>query len=87
MDFEYGTTVWSSARTGARGRSAWADERLAAAGLARTGDVEQPRVRPWATVLRMPTSGGTVWLKATGPEVAFEVGLYELLVRVAPSAC
>ena len=25
-----------------------------------------------------------MWLKATGPEVAFEVGLYELLVRVAP---
>ena len=25
-----------------------------------------------------------MWLKATGPEVAFEVRLYELLVRVAP---
>jgi hypothetical protein len=82
--FEYGTSVWSSA--GWRERAtAWADERLAAAGLARTGAVEQPRVRPWATVLRIPTSSGTVWLKATGPEVAFEVGLYEVLVRVAPA--
>ncbi len=83
MDFEYGTTAWSSADWRARA-TAWADERLAAAELARTGAVEQPRVRPWATVLRIPTSAGAVWLKATGPEVAFEVGLYELLVRVAP---
>jgi hypothetical protein len=80
---EFGTEVWSSADWRQRA-TAWADERLAAAGLARTGAVEQPRVRPWATVLRIPTSAGAVWLKATGPEVAFEVRLYELLVRVAP---
>ena len=84
MDFEYGTKVWSSAEWRAQA-VAWADEGLAAAGLARTGDVEQPRVRPWATVLRLPTTDGSVWLKATGPEVSFEVRLYELLVRVAPA--
>jgi hypothetical protein len=35
-------------------------------------------------VVRIPTEGGPVWLKAAGPLVAFEAGLYELLVRVAP---
>lgn len=33
------------------------------------------------TVLRVPTTAGTVWLKATAPETGFEVGLYELLTR------
>jgi hypothetical protein len=63
----------------------WIDRRLAEAGLERTGDVEQPRVRPWATVLRAPTTGGDVWMKAAGPATAFEAGLYELLAREAPA--
>jgi Phosphotransferase enzyme family len=62
----------------------WLDEQLAAAAMERTGDVEQPQVRPWATVLKIPTSGGAVWLKAAGLTTAFEVGLYDLLQRVAP---
>jgi hypothetical protein len=32
----------------------------------------------------VPASGGAVWLKAAGPEVRFEVGLYELLAQVVP---
>jgi Phosphotransferase enzyme family len=63
---------------------AWLDEQLAANGLRRTGDVEQPHLRPWATALRAPTDRGPVWLKAAGPETAFEVALYRLLERVAP---
>jgi hypothetical protein len=62
----------------------WLDDRLHAAGLQRTGDVTQPYVRPWATVLSAPTGTGRVWLKAMAPGTAFEVGLYELLVRLAP---
>ena len=63
---------------------AWLDERLAASGIRRTGEVEQPHLRPWATALRAPTDQGPVWLKAAGPETAFEVALYQLLERVAP---
>ena len=33
----------------------------------------------------VPTGGGPVWFKATGPAVAFEAGLYELLQRAAPA--
>ena len=62
----------------------WIDRRLADAGLERTGEVEQTRVRPWATVLRTPTTGGDVWMKAAGSATAFEAGLYELLSREAP---
>jgi hypothetical protein len=62
----------------------WLDERLAEADIARTGEVEQTHLRPWATVLRAPTTRGAVWLKAAGRDTAFEAGLYELLHRVAP---
>ena len=70
---------WLAAATG------WLDERLAAAGRTRTGPVTQPHVRLWSTVLRAPTDAGPVWLKAPGPEAAFEVPLYGLLAHVAPS--
>jgi hypothetical protein len=64
----------------------WLDERLAVAGLERTGTVERLRTRPWATILRAETSGGAVWLKACGAGMAHEPPLYELLAGVAPAA-
>jgi len=74
----WSTEAWREQAVG------WIDRRLADSGRARTGAVEQPRVRPWATVLRAPTEDGDVWMKAAGPATAFEAGLYELLARVAP---
>jgi Phosphotransferase enzyme family len=79
----YGVEVWSSASWRERAVS-WLDEQLAAAGIERTGEVEQPHLRPWATALKAHTTNGPVWLKAAGPGTAFEVGLYELLQRAAP---
>lgn len=70
--------------TGVAQAVAWMDERLAMAGRTRSGPVTQPRVRPWATVLQAPTDHGPVWLKATSPATAFEVGLYQLLAEVVP---
>jgi Phosphotransferase enzyme family len=78
-----GVAAWSSAAW-REAAVAWMDERLAAAGLERAGEVEQPRVRPWATVLKVPVTGGTLWFKAAGPGTAFEVPLYELLARAVP---
>lgn len=63
---------------------AWLDERLAAVATIRTGPVTQPRLRPWGTVLTATTTRGPVWLKAPGPETAFEVPLYRILARAAP---
>ena len=52
---------------------AWVDERLADLGRERTGDVEQPHVRSWATVLRVPTADGPVWFKANTEALRHEV--------------
>jgi hypothetical protein len=78
-----GSDTWASARW-RRAATAWLDEQLDNQGIRRTGDVEQPHLRPWATVLSAPTTIGRVWLKALGPATAFEAGLYELLRRAVP---
>jgi hypothetical protein len=67
-----GVEVWSSASWRELAVS-WLDEQLAAAAIQRTGQVQQPHLRPWATALKAPTSHGPVWLKAAGPGTAFEV--------------
>ena len=50
----------------------WADQQLAAAGLERDGEAEQPHVYPWSTALRLPLRDGAVWLKSVGPGSAHE---------------
>jgi hypothetical protein len=75
--------IWSSPQWRAEAVT-WADEQLAERNLARTGEVEQPHLRAWATVLKIPTTGGPVWLKAPGAGTAFEVPLYPLLLDAAP---
>lgn len=78
-----GLDLWRSAEW--RGSAtAWLDDRLAEAGTERTGEVDQPHVRPWATVLRAPTTAGPVWLKATAPGTSAEIGLYALLREIVP---
>jgi Phosphotransferase enzyme family len=79
----HGVAVWASAAWREEA-VAWLDERLGEASIQRTGEVEQPHLRPWATALWAPTSAGRIWLKAAGPETAFEIGLYEIVARVAP---
>jgi len=79
----WGVALWGSAAWRAEAL-VWLDAELAARGVARTGAVEQPHLRPWATALRVPTAAGVVWLKAAGPGTAFEVPLYRLLSRLAP---
>ena len=59
---------------------AWAD-----AHVTRTGPPEA-RERPWASVLRLPTADGPVWLKVTTPATRPEVGLYRLLTTTAPAS-
>ncbi len=65
-------------------REDWVDERLAARGIRRTGELELVRERPWASILRAPTTSGAVWLKAAASATAFEAPLYELLTEVVP---
>jgi hypothetical protein len=83
MGPDSGVAVWSS-RAWRERAVGWLDEQLLEAAIERTGEVSQPRVRPWATVLSAPTTVGRVWLKAAAPRTAFEVGLHLLLHRVVP---
>jgi hypothetical protein len=69
----WSTEQWRLEATG------WLDARLADNGAARTGPLEQPHVRPWATALTAPTTMGRVWLKAMAQGTAFEARLYPLL--------
>src|SRR5262249_25060389 len=78
-----GRDTWATARW-RRAATTWLDEQLDNQGIRRTGDVKQPHLRPWATVLSAPTTPGRVWLKALGPATAFEAGLYQLLRRAVP---
>lgn len=63
---------------------AWIDDALAAHGIARTGEVEQPRLRMWATSLTVPTDRGRFWFKENCPGQAFEAGLVDVLARLVP---
>jgi Phosphotransferase enzyme family len=49
-----------------------------------TGEIEQPHVRWWSTVLRVPTREGDVWFKANAAPHVFEAGLLAILERVHP---
>ena len=64
--------------------TAWARARLAEHGLEPTGEIEQPHVRWWSTVLRIPTREGDLWFKADAPPHAFEARLLPILERVRP---
>ena len=44
-----------------------------------TGDIEQPHLYPWSTVLIVPTAGGRLFFKATAPETIFEAALTKKL--------
>jgi len=56
---------------------AWIDHRLAALGRTRTGEVEQPHVTDWSTVMRVPTDAGTVWFKANDDTMVHEAAVLE----------
>lgn len=62
----------------------WVIESLDRLGLTLMGPIEQPHVRPWATVLRAPGSEGTVWCKAMVAPVSHEPVAISILARAAP---
>ena len=58
---------------------AWIDERLGELGMTRTGAIEQPHVRDWATAMRVPTDQGTVWFKANEEALGHEAAVLEVV--------
>jgi hypothetical protein len=49
-----------------------------------TGEVEQPHLYPWSTVLHVPTGEGKLYFKATAPETIYEVPLTKMLADWYP---
>ncbi len=62
----------------------WIDERLGELGIERIGDIEQPHVEEWSTVMRVPTADGTVWFKANHEPLRHEAALTALVAARAP---
>lgn len=62
----------------------WIEAELKRLGLSATGAIEQPHVRPWSTVLRVPTTEGSVFFKANSPAYAHEAVLALALARWRP---
>lgn len=48
------------------------------------GEIEQPHVRWWSTVLRVPSAEGDLFFKAVAPIHRFEVPLTRLLAELQP---
>ena len=62
---------------------AWADARLTAAGLTRTGPAVQQKTWNLSSIWRLPTTDGDVWLKAVPPFFAHEGGAIQALASPA----
>ena len=64
--------------------TAWIHEALDRRRIRVTGPIEQPHVRPWSTVLRVPTNEGAVFFKASAPVCAHEPAATLALARWRP---
>jgi hypothetical protein len=62
----------------------WIDRRLDQLGLARTGEIQQPHIYRWSTVLRVPTDRGDVWFKANAAALRHEAALVERIAARRP---
>jgi hypothetical protein len=64
--------------------STWLQATLDHQGLQLLGEIEQPHIRPWSTVLRVPTDAGTIYFKAASPVLGHEPALTAALARWRP---
>jgi hypothetical protein len=64
--------------------SAWIQAELTLRHITITGSIAQPHIRPWSTVLRVPSSVGDLYFKATAPALAHEPALTQALARWRP---
>ncbi|HET8785261.1 MAG TPA: phosphotransferase [Candidatus Limnocylindrales bacterium] len=76
---EVGRRRWTDP-TWLAGFSRWATGQLDALGYRLTDAPSQDHVRPWSTVLRLPTDRGPVWAKAMRASTAHEARLLPAMV-------
>lgn len=64
----------------------WIERELHRQGIKRIGSIEQPHIRHWSTVLRVPTIIGNIYFKAVIPNLAYEAGLTQTLSHWYPDS-
>jgi hypothetical protein len=62
----------------------WIHEHLARLGAAEVGVIDQQHVRPWSTVMRVPTDRGDAYFKANTPVLQHEAALVTILAARCP---
>ena len=65
--------------------STWIHFELNRQDITVTGSIEQPHIRPWSTVLRIATTSGIVYFKASAAMLVHEPALTEALSRWQPA--
>ena len=63
---------------------AWVEEQLALLGANPVGEIDQFHVRPWSTVMRLPTGRGDVYFKANMTLLKHEAALVTMLAARRP---
>jgi hypothetical protein len=62
----------------------WIQAEAASRSIRITGEIQQPHLYPWSTVLIVPTSEGRLFFKATAPETIYEAALTQKLAEWRP---
>ncbi|MEJ2746998.1 MAG: phosphotransferase [Anaerolineae bacterium] len=62
----------------------WIRDELAAQAIAITGPIDQFHIRPWSTVLRIPTRQGDVYFKASALVAAHDTAVTQTIFRYRP---
>jgi len=77
-------TAWSSPEFLAQATE-WVADAASGAGLALTGEREQPHVRPWSSAVRFGAHGGDLWFKVNARGTRHEGRLVATLGALEPS--
>ncbi len=64
---------------------AWVHAEMQRQSMGVSGAIEQPHVRPWSTVLRVPAAAGDLYFKAVAPVLVHEVPITAALARWRPA--
>jgi hypothetical protein len=62
----------------------WIEAEVSQAGLRVSAPIDQFHIRPWSTVLRVPTNAETLYFKASAPALSWEPGLTRFLADNHP---
>jgi hypothetical protein len=62
----------------------WVEDAAASAGIALTGEWEQPHVRSWSSTIRFGAEGGDLWFKVNGHGTRHEARLLGVLGQLEP---